>query len=285
MGKQDDILAVTASKTALSIHTPATHTVLDRKNKPGLSQCSPNTHWLSAGFTVREWLTWLVSSDALLTPCGHRNTCASESGANKVGRRERLGFAAVYSSAQTTHSSPADVPAALLVRRIDEPSTQVSSRSLYIDKAIMHAFLLCITVSSLLRQMGCQNDTFPHTSALCCEEDGGSIRRVRAGVSSSAAKQRTRPLDPPTNVTSILNLPNFQISWTFFCFKNVCIKIMISRSTENVLILRKHFNNSSSRNSKIVIVWSVFLCVFNLCDWFLHKKSNFMMGIQHFLTF
>lgn len=110
------------------------------------------------------------SFNALLTPCGCHDNCTSE-GADKAGRFERQGFVAVYSSAQTTHSSPADVPAPLLVCRIDEPSTQVSSHSLYIDKAIMHASLLCITVSSLSRQMGCQNDTFPHTSALCCEED------------------------------------------------------------------------------------------------------------------
>lgn len=136
-------------------------------------------HWHSVGFTVREWLIWLVSSDALLTPCGHRSNCIAEAGANKVGLCERLGFVAVYSSAQTTHSSPADIPVPLLVRRIDEPSTQVSSRSLYIDKAIMHAFLLCITLSSLSRQMGCQNNTFPHTSVLCCEEDVGFKWRVR----------------------------------------------------------------------------------------------------------
>lgn len=99
---------------------------------------------------------------------------AREGGCNKYGWCERQGFVAVYSSAQTAHSSPADVPASLLLCRIDEPSTQVSSRSLYIDKAIMHAFLLCITVSLLSRQMGCQSDIFPHTSALCCEEDVGS---------------------------------------------------------------------------------------------------------------
>lgn len=52
----------------------------------------------------------------------------------------KAGFVAVYSSSQTTHSSPADVPAPLLECRIDEPSTQVSLRSLCIDKAIMHAF-------------------------------------------------------------------------------------------------------------------------------------------------
>lgn len=101
-------------------------------------------------------------------------------GCNKYGWCERQGFVAVYSSAQTAHSSPADVPAPLLLCRIDEPSTQVSSRSLYIDKAIMHAFLLCITVSPLSRQMGCQSDIFPHTSALCCEEDVGSKCRVAA---------------------------------------------------------------------------------------------------------
>lgn len=126
VGKQDNIM----SKKALNIHTPPKHAVLD-----------------SVGFTVREWLIWLVSSDALLTPCGRRSNCTSEAGANKVSQCERLGFVAVYSSAQTTHSSPADAPAPLLVCRIDELSTQVSSRSLYIDKAIMHGFLLCITVS------------------------------------------------------------------------------------------------------------------------------------------
>lgn len=143
---------------------------LTGKQVCGRSQSSPNTHGHAVCFSVREWLIWLVSSSALLTPCGCHDSSTSE-GADQAGWCERLGFVAVYSSAQTTHSSPADVPAPLLVCRIDEPSTQVSSHSLYIDKAIMHASLFCITVLSLSRQMGCQNDTFPHTSALCCEED------------------------------------------------------------------------------------------------------------------
>lgn len=144
-------------------------------------------------FSVREWLIWLGP----LMLCWHHvavTLTAPQKGADKAGRCERLGFVAVYSSAQTTHSSPADFPAPLLVCRIDEPSTQVSSHSLYIDKAIMHASLLCITVSSLSRQMGCQDDTFPHTSALCCEEDVDSNKG--SGLLFSA--RWIRVSDPPT---------------------------------------------------------------------------------------
>lgn len=121
---------------------------------------------------------WLVSSGALLTPCGLYCNCISEAEAYKLGCCESLGFVAVYSSAQTAHSSPADVPAPLLVCRIDEPSTQVSSRSLYIDKAIMHASLLCITVPPTLKTNGVSEYFSPHFCTLlrggCGLQYGGS---------------------------------------------------------------------------------------------------------------
>lgn len=71
-------------KRKLSIYILHRHILyLTEKKQGGLTVFIQRPH--SVGFTVREWLMWLVSSDALLTPCGHHSNCTSEAGgANKV---------------------------------------------------------------------------------------------------------------------------------------------------------------------------------------------------------
>lgn len=86
---------------------------------------------------------------------------------NQVSRE----FVAAHSCDQTRHSSPSRDPPP---PRIDEPSEHVSWRSLYIDKAITRAFSSAPLFSGLLRRMGCQRCSSPHS----CSPLGGGIREA-----------------------------------------------------------------------------------------------------------
>lgn len=128
----------------------------------------------SVEFIAKSWLTWLLSYDALLQPCGRLGKCISGEERRQQWWCE-LGRVAVYSGAPTHLSPPVAHIGALL--------TKASARSLSpiaIDKAITHSSPLRTPVFIGTKTNEVSRCSSSSNTELRCEHAALKPRRARA---------------------------------------------------------------------------------------------------------